>query len=73
MQDEKISQRHRSTIQERRNVMMNEHAMISEVERRRQVEKGMRESQIDERFRSTDMAAVHRNAMKKMQNKVKGV
>ncbi|KAF3930051.1 hypothetical protein ABW19_dt0203218 [Dactylella cylindrospora] len=72
-QDQVISARTKNTMQDRRNLMLQEHALMSAHERQKEFEKGVKENIADERFRNKDMHAMHREAMKRMQERAKGI
>lgn len=72
--DQVISSRTKTNIQDRRNMMIQEHSMTNAMEKQREFEKGMRENMADERFKNRDMLAVHQAALRRMQEKAhKGV
>ncbi|KAK6542473.1 hypothetical protein TWF694_006426 [Orbilia ellipsospora] len=72
-QDQVISARQQSNVQGRRNEMIQQHHMMSAYERQKEVERGLREEIIDQRYQQRDMLQVHRDAMKRMQEKAKGI
>ncbi|KAF3923730.1 hypothetical protein ABW20_dc0106890 [Dactylellina cionopaga] len=73
MQDQVISKRTQHSIQDRRNMMIQEQAMMNAYEKQREMGRGVVEEVVDERYKQRDMLQIHRNAMKKMQEKAKGI
>ncbi|KAF3907307.1 hypothetical protein ABW21_db0205186 [Orbilia brochopaga] len=72
MQDQVISARTHNSIQDRRNMMIQEHVMMNAYGKQREYEKGMWEGMVDERYKHQNMLAMHREHLKKMQEKAKG-
>ncbi|KAJ6263990.1 hypothetical protein Dda_0129 [Drechslerella dactyloides] len=73
MQDQVISARTHNSIQDRRNMMIQEHVMMNAYGKQRQYEKGVWEGMVDERYKHQNMLAMHREHLKKMQDKAKGI
>ncbi|KAK6353561.1 hypothetical protein TWF696_005523 [Orbilia brochopaga] len=73
MQDQVISARTHNSIQDRRNMMIQEHVMMNAYGKQREYEKGMWEGMVDERYKHQNMLAMHREHLKKMQEKAKGI
>ncbi|KAK6330715.1 hypothetical protein TWF718_002916 [Orbilia javanica] len=73
MQDQVISARTHNSIQGRRNEMIQESAMQNMYGKQKEMEKAMRDNMVEERYRNRDMLSVHREAMKRMQDKAKGI
>ncbi|KAK6342116.1 hypothetical protein TWF730_001594 [Orbilia blumenaviensis] len=73
MQDQVISARTHNSIQGRRNEMIQESAMLNMYGKQKEMEKAMRDGMVEERYRNRDMLSVHREAMKRMQDKAKGI
>ncbi|KAF3901784.1 hypothetical protein AA313_de0204537 [Arthrobotrys entomopaga] len=72
-QDQVISARQQSNVHGRRNEMIQQHHMMNAYERQKEVERGLREEIIDQRYQQRDMLQVHRDAIKRMQEKAKGI
>ncbi|EPS38376.1 hypothetical protein H072_7888 [Dactylellina haptotyla CBS 200.50] len=72
-QDQVISARSKHTMHDRRNEMIQHQALMNAYEKQKEMERGMRDGIVDERFKQRDMLQVHREAMKKMQDKAKGI
>ncbi|RVD90306.1 uncharacterized protein DFL_001280 [Arthrobotrys flagrans] len=73
MQDQVISARTHNSIQGRRNEMIQESAMQNMYGKQKEMEKAMRDNMVEERYRNRDMLSIHREAMKRMQDKAKGI
>ncbi|KAK6496164.1 hypothetical protein TWF481_002188 [Arthrobotrys musiformis] len=73
MQDQVISARTHNSIQGRRNEMIQESAMQNMYGKQKEMEKAMRDNMVEDRYRNRDMLSIHREAMKRMQDKAKGI
>ncbi|KAK6502566.1 hypothetical protein TWF506_003146 [Arthrobotrys conoides] len=73
MQDQVISARTHNSIQGRRNEMIQESAMQNMYGKQKEMERAMRDNMVDDRYRNRDMLSIHREAMKRMQDKAKGI
>lgn len=66
--DETMSLQKKSSVQDRRANMLQERQMQAQMERQKELQNQYKESLFDERMRQGDMIALHREAMRKMQN-----
>ncbi|EWC47794.1 hypothetical protein DRE_02994 [Drechslerella stenobrocha 248] len=73
MQDQVISARTHNSIQDRRNLMIQEHVMMNAYGKQKEYEKGVWEGMVDERYKHQNMLQMHRDHMRKMQDKAKGI
>ncbi|KAF3185792.1 hypothetical protein TWF788_003841 [Orbilia oligospora] len=73
MQDQVISARTHNSIQGRRNEMIQESAMQNMYGKQKEMERAMRDNMVEDRYRNRDMLSIHREAMKRMQDKAKGI